>query len=118
MKIRSLCSEPIPRHARLVGDLQMKPTFRMRGPRRPVLGAKAAPARAARNGCARSGPLERYANVSTMTAGMEASIGDRVVHLSCAGSCLCRLQSSAAEPVPRGAPSPSRYGRLRTASVF
>ena len=37
MKICSLCSEPVARHARVVGDLHAKPAIWMRGPGRSVL---------------------------------------------------------------------------------
>src|SRR5262245_65409232 len=84
MKIRGLCSEPILRYPRFIGDPQMKPAIWMRGPGRPVLCTQAAATSAGRDSRLGFWPVECDSNVSKMRTAADLAVGDRGRHLSCA----------------------------------
>jgi hypothetical protein len=81
VKIRGLRSKPIARHPGVVGDPQRETAIGMRGPDGPVLCAQGAAAGANRDRRPGIGPVERNADVSTMTASVNPAIGDWFVHV-------------------------------------
>src|SRR5262249_25822029 len=89
VKIRGLCTEAVARHARLVGDAQVKPTVWVRGPGRAVLRAQRAAAGADRNRRSGFRPVECNANISAMTASVNAH-GRSLYTLVCAAHAGAR----------------------------
>src|SRR6185312_10125496 len=81
VKIRGLRAEAIARHPGVVGDAQMKAAVRMRGPDRPVLRAEGAAAGADGDRRPGLGPVEGDADVSAVTAAVNASVGGCVWHV-------------------------------------